>query len=143
MNNQEISINTATNLLRESKSPFTEVFKHGTLVVEFYKPDKVDHQKPHDRDEIYVIADGTGIFSEEKDGISNPAIFSLCGLGLNIDLRSLRKVFRHGASFTGLWVEKMKTETENYEAVATNDFLGNVNPILRFNPTFIILPSTA
>jgi mannose-6-phosphate isomerase-like protein (cupin superfamily) len=62
VNNQEISINTATNLLRESKSPFTEVFKHGTLVVEFYKPDKVDHQKPHDRDEIYVIAGGTGIF---------------------------------------------------------------------------------
>jgi mannose-6-phosphate isomerase-like protein (cupin superfamily) len=62
VNNQEISINTATHLLRERKSLFTEVFKHGTLVVEFYKPDKVDHQKPHDRDEIYVITNGTGIF---------------------------------------------------------------------------------
>jgi mannose-6-phosphate isomerase-like protein (cupin superfamily) len=60
--NPEISIDTAARLLKESKSLFTEVFKHGSLVVEFYKPDKVDHQQPHDRDEIYVIATGTGIF---------------------------------------------------------------------------------
>ncbi len=41
---------------------FKEIFKHGTLSVEFYKPDKVDHQKPHDRDEVYVIATGSGTF---------------------------------------------------------------------------------
>ena len=62
MSNKEISIDVATGLLRESNSLFTEVFKHGTLVVEFYKPDQVDKQNPHDRDEIYVVATGTGIF---------------------------------------------------------------------------------
>ena len=31
-------------------------------MVEFYKPDKIDNQKPHEKDEIYVIASGTGIF---------------------------------------------------------------------------------
>lgn len=61
-NTNEISIETATKLLEESKSLFTELFKHGTLVVEFYKPNKVDYQKPHVRDEIYVVASGTGVF---------------------------------------------------------------------------------
>jgi mannose-6-phosphate isomerase-like protein (cupin superfamily) len=50
------------NYLKKVKSLFTEVFTHGTLVVEFYRPDRIDHQKPHDRDEIYVVATGTGVF---------------------------------------------------------------------------------
>jgi len=62
MYNSEISTDTAARLLKESRALFTEVFKHGSLVVEFYKPDKVDTQKPHDRDEIYVVATGTGVF---------------------------------------------------------------------------------
>lgn len=57
-----MSIAAATKLLEESNAVFKEVFTHGTLAVEFYKPDRVDHQKPHDRDEIYVVATGTGIF---------------------------------------------------------------------------------
>jgi mannose-6-phosphate isomerase-like protein (cupin superfamily) len=63
MNKREISIGQATKLLEKSDNLFAEVFKHGTLVVEFYKPVEVDNQKPHDRDEIYVIASGTGIFN--------------------------------------------------------------------------------
>ena len=62
MNNREISLDTATKLLKKSKSVFVELFKHGTLVVELYKPDKTDKQQPHNRDEVYVIASGTGMF---------------------------------------------------------------------------------
>lgn len=62
MHNKEISIDTAAKLLEESKGVFTEVFRHGTLSVEFYKPEKKDLQKPHDRDEIYVVVSGTGTF---------------------------------------------------------------------------------
>ena len=62
MNNKERSIEQAAELLRESKNLFTTVLKHGTLVVEFYKPEKTDHQKPDDRDEIYVVASGTGTY---------------------------------------------------------------------------------
>jgi mannose-6-phosphate isomerase-like protein (cupin superfamily) len=58
----EISIQEASERLAASNSVFTELFRHGTLVVEFYKPDKIDHQKPHERDEIYVVASGTGVF---------------------------------------------------------------------------------
>jgi mannose-6-phosphate isomerase-like protein (cupin superfamily) len=62
MEDREISIEKAHQLLRDSNGLFTTVFQHGTLRVEMYKPEKVDHQKPHDRDEVYVIASGTGTF---------------------------------------------------------------------------------
>lgn len=62
MANTELSIEKASQLLKESKGVFIELFKHGSLVVEFYKPDKVDKQQSHTRDEIYVIATGTGVF---------------------------------------------------------------------------------
>jgi Cupin domain len=38
------------------------VFAHGSLEVELYAPRGEDPQKPHDRDEIYVVARGTGTF---------------------------------------------------------------------------------
>ncbi len=41
---------------------FIELFTHGTLSVELYAPRGVDPQTPHVRDEIYVVASGTGIF---------------------------------------------------------------------------------
>ena len=44
------------------ETPFVTLFRHGSLVVEFYQPDQVDLQQPHTRDEIYVIASGSGTF---------------------------------------------------------------------------------
>ncbi len=41
---------------------FVELFRHGTLAVEIYKPQKVDPQKPHTRDEVYVVVSGSGTF---------------------------------------------------------------------------------
>ena len=46
---------------------FAEIFRHGSLVVEIYAPEKVDHQKPHTRDEIYFVARGHGDFI--NDGV--------------------------------------------------------------------------
>ena len=48
--------------LKDHGEPFKKLFGHGTLEVEIYKPEKVDHQTPHTRDELYVIASGTGTF---------------------------------------------------------------------------------
>jgi mannose-6-phosphate isomerase-like protein (cupin superfamily) len=42
--------------------PSAFVFEHGTLQVKMYQPSKEDLQKPHTRDEIYVIARGSGWF---------------------------------------------------------------------------------
>lgn len=52
----------ALSKLSEIKSPFLTVFEHGTLAVEVYKPEKVDLQKPHSRDEVYVVISGSGTF---------------------------------------------------------------------------------
>jgi mannose-6-phosphate isomerase-like protein (cupin superfamily) len=41
---------------------FVQVFRHGSLEVEIYRPDKVDRQKPHTRDEVYVVVSGSGRF---------------------------------------------------------------------------------
>ncbi len=41
---------------------FVVLFEHGSLVVELYAPRGSDPQKPHSRDEIYVVAQGSGEF---------------------------------------------------------------------------------
>ena len=38
------------------------IFSHGSLVVELYTPAGHDPQKPHTRDEVYVVTRGTGFF---------------------------------------------------------------------------------
>ena len=53
----------ALTLLNGSIKPFAEVFQHGSLNAEIYKPVEKDYQSPHDRDEIYVIVSGNGTFS--------------------------------------------------------------------------------
>ena len=39
-----------------------ELFRHGTLTIKLYAPRGEDGQHPHSRDEIYVIAAGSGRF---------------------------------------------------------------------------------
>jgi mannose-6-phosphate isomerase-like protein (cupin superfamily) len=48
--------------LKRAGKEFVTLFRHGTLEVELYKPDRVDRQKPHRRDEVYVVLAGTGYF---------------------------------------------------------------------------------
>ncbi|MCJ7466900.1 MAG: cupin domain-containing protein [Maribacter sp.] len=45
-----------------SGAQFLKVFGHGTLSVEIYRPDRIDLQEPHIRDEVYVIISGSGTF---------------------------------------------------------------------------------
>ena len=47
------------------------VFSAGELEVELYEPQGVDRQKPHTRDELYVVARGEGMFF---DGIERQSV---------------------------------------------------------------------
>lgn len=38
------------------------LLEHGTLLVKFYAPRGSDSQTPHTRDEVYVVAQGRGVF---------------------------------------------------------------------------------
>jgi mannose-6-phosphate isomerase-like protein (cupin superfamily) len=45
------------------------LFQHRTLSVELYAPRRTDPQQPHSRDEVYVIASGTGRFLRGEEAI--------------------------------------------------------------------------
>jgi mannose-6-phosphate isomerase-like protein (cupin superfamily) len=38
------------------------IFAHGSLEAELYSPRGTDRQRPHTRDEVYVVANGEGFF---------------------------------------------------------------------------------
>lgn len=63
MSDNRLTISGALEkLANESGAVFKTVFEHGSLQIEIYKPDRVDHQTPHTRDELYVVAAGSGYF---------------------------------------------------------------------------------
>jgi mannose-6-phosphate isomerase-like protein (cupin superfamily) len=39
-----------------------ELLRHGSLELRYYAPKGADPQEPHDRDELYVVASGSGTF---------------------------------------------------------------------------------
>jgi mannose-6-phosphate isomerase-like protein (cupin superfamily) len=43
------------------------VLEHGTLEIEIYAPRGTDPQKPHTRDEVYVVVSGSGEFVHGSD----------------------------------------------------------------------------
>ena len=59
------------------------VFEHGSLVVKLYAPRGQDPQTPHSRDEIYVVAQGSGEFvcgdSRQAFG-PNDVLFAAAGI---------------------------------------------------------------
>lgn len=57
-----LTITNALQLLKGEESAFKELFSHGSLSVEIYKPEGIDHQQPHSRDELYVVTSGSGYF---------------------------------------------------------------------------------
>lgn len=58
----KISPKEALEELLAKNSHFLTLFQHGSLSVEIYKPEKVDLQQPHSRDEVYVVISGSGEF---------------------------------------------------------------------------------
>jgi len=59
------------------------LFEHGTLLVKFYAPRGHDAQTRHTRDEVYVIAQGRGIFfdgSERRPFAAGDMLFVAAGI---------------------------------------------------------------
>ena len=62
---------------------FAQVFAHGSLVVEMFAPRGTDTQTPHSRDEVYVVASGSGEFVSGEERMSfgpNDFLFVPAGL---------------------------------------------------------------
>ncbi len=60
----------ALQQLTTSGKSFLELFAHGSLRVEMYKPDAVDNQQPHEQDEVYMVVSGSGIFFSGGERVS-------------------------------------------------------------------------
>jgi mannose-6-phosphate isomerase-like protein (cupin superfamily) len=62
---------------------FVKLFEHGSLVVELYAPQGNDKQTPHSRDEIYVVASGSGEFLSNGERVRfgpNDFLFVAAGI---------------------------------------------------------------
>ena len=57
-----LTLENALHAFSSESEPFKVLFTHGSLRIEIYKPHEVDCQRPHSRDEVYVIASGHGSF---------------------------------------------------------------------------------
>ena len=58
----QFSIDGAKEHLSASPKSFVELLKINNAIIEYYAPVGTDNQKPHQQDEVYVIASGSGIF---------------------------------------------------------------------------------
>jgi mannose-6-phosphate isomerase-like protein (cupin superfamily) len=65
-----ISPSEALTRLGNSPNEFLTLFEHGSLSAEVYKPEITDKQKPHERDEIYVIISGKGSFINDAEQVN-------------------------------------------------------------------------
>ena len=70
MTDFHVALSEAKVELTSSGLLFKKLFEHGTLEVELYKPHQKDFQKPHERDEVYIIAEGSGLFNLEDKQIA-------------------------------------------------------------------------
>ena len=49
------------------KAKFITLMQTGSMLIELYRPEKVDLQQPHEQDEIYIVERGCGIFFRGGD----------------------------------------------------------------------------
>ena len=60
---ERMTVGAALRALKTADDPlYAVLLEHGTLEIGFYRPDGVDHQQPHDRDEVYLVQSGSGTF---------------------------------------------------------------------------------
>lgn len=58
------------------------LMEHGSMTLRFYAPKGEDRQTPHDQDEIYIVASGSGTFFMDGERVSfgpGDALFAPAG----------------------------------------------------------------
>jgi len=97
----------ASRLPGPQKENLVTLFEHGSLVTKLYAPRVSDPQTPHSRDEVYVVAQGTGEFvcggSRQP---FQPLDVLFVAAGASIALKTSPMILRSGFSSTDLRVAK-------------------------------------
>lgn len=65
MNSYHFPLSDAQSLSPLPDEISASVFSRGTMTLRHYKPQTIDKQKPHDRDEIYIVISGQGHFEQQ------------------------------------------------------------------------------
>ncbi|MDR0793241.1 MAG: cupin domain-containing protein [Chitinophagaceae bacterium] len=65
--NFKIGLLESLDKVKNSEKEFINLFNHGTLEVELYKPNTTDKQQPHEKDEVYIIAEGESKFINDGE----------------------------------------------------------------------------
>ena len=78
------------------------VFRHGSMVAEMYQPAGADRQKPHERDEVYVVARGRAVFFDGQGRRAvEPGAFLFVGAGRAHRFEELSEDFAVWVMFYG------------------------------------------
>jgi hypothetical protein len=91
------------------------LFAHGSLQAKMYAPVGIDDQTPHEQDEIYLIARGTGTFTMDGKSTRRAGRFSVCSRRSGAPLCEVQRGFCDLGVL--LWAEgrrKMKNEIEEW-----------------------------
>jgi len=65
---ERLSVDKALQMVADSADgAYAVLLRHGTMELGFYKPDGVDPQQPHSRDELYIVQSGAGFFACGED----------------------------------------------------------------------------
>ena len=67
MNNRYAIEQALEKISGSADETYGVMLEHGSLELGYYKPDRVDPQQPHDRDEVYIVSSGSGFFVVENE----------------------------------------------------------------------------
>ncbi|HEV2645997.1 MAG TPA: cupin domain-containing protein [Acidobacteriaceae bacterium] len=65
----KIGLQDATERLKTIPEKFIVLFQRGDFSAELYIPGEVDLQQPHQQDEIYIVAEGSGTFLRGEERV--------------------------------------------------------------------------
>lgn len=97
-----IALQDAGKHLAELPETFVALFKRGDLSVELFAPHEVDTQQPHEQDEIYIVAAGTGVFRRGAERVPfEPGDFLFVAAGVSHAFETFTDDFKTWVIFFG------------------------------------------
>jgi len=97
-----IALPDASEHLAGMPEAFIVLFKRGDLSVELFAPHDVDTQQPHEQDEIYIVAAGTGLFRRGAERVPfGPGDFLFVAAGVPHAFETFTDDFKTWVIFFG------------------------------------------
>jgi mannose-6-phosphate isomerase-like protein (cupin superfamily) len=64
-----IALSEAGERLIHEAEPFVVLFRRNEFSVELFAPRHIDSQTPHEQDEVYIVAAGSGVFRRGEERV--------------------------------------------------------------------------